>query len=102
MGKPDHITDSGGTYVQVEEATVKLDMEQRTGSNLRKEYVKIEKGVCQRSMSKKWEYQTTLLASKETCIQVKKQQLELDIEQQTVSKLGKEYVKAVYFVTLLI
>jgi len=32
----------------------------------------------------------------EICIQVKKQQLELDIKQQTVSKLGKEYVKAVY------
>ena len=30
------------------------------------------------------------------CIQVKKQQLELDIEQQTGSNLGKEYVKAVY------
>ena len=29
-------------------------------------------------------------------MQVKKQQLELDIEQQTGSKLGKEYVKAVY------
>ena len=29
-------------------------------------------------------------------MQVKKQQLELDIEQQTVSKLGNEYVKAVY------
>ena len=29
-------------------------------------------------------------------MQVKKQQLELDIEQQTSSKLGKEYVKAVY------
>ena len=27
---------------------------------------------------------------------VKKQQLELDMEQQTHSKLGKEYVKAVY------
>ena len=27
---------------------------------------------------------------------VKKQQLELDVEQQTVSKWGKEYVKAVY------
>ena len=45
---------------------------------------------------KKWEYQTTLPASWETCIQVKKQQLEPDIEQQTGSKLGKEYVKAVY------
>jgi len=30
-------------------------------------------------------------------MQVKKQQLELDMEQQTGSKLGKEYVKAVYF-----
>ena len=29
-------------------------------------------------------------------MQVKNQQLELDMEQQTGSKLGKEYVKAVY------
>ena len=29
-------------------------------------------------------------------MQVKKQQLELDMEQQTGSKLGKDYVKAVY------
>ena len=29
-------------------------------------------------------------------MQVKKQQLELDMEQQTASKSGKEYVKAVY------
>ena len=29
-------------------------------------------------------------------MQVKKQQLELDMEQQTGSKLGKEYVKSVY------
>ena len=29
-------------------------------------------------------------------MQVKKQQLELDMEQQTGSKLGTEYVKAVY------
>ena len=32
----------------------------------------------------------------ETCMQVKKQQLELDMEQWTGSKLGKEYIKAVY------
>ena len=32
----------------------------------------------------------------ETCMQVKKQQLELDMEQQTGSKLGKEDVKAMY------
>ena len=38
----------------------------------------------------------TLPASWENCMQVKKQQLELGMEQQTGSKLGKEYVKAVY------
>ena len=45
---------------------------------------------------KRWEYQTTLPASWETCMQVKKQQLEPDMQQQTGSKLGKEYNKAVY------
>ena len=30
-------------------------------------------------------------------MQVKKQQLEPDVERQTVSKLGKEYIKAVYY-----
>ena len=35
---------------------------------------------------KKWEYQTTKPASWEICMQVKKQQLELDMEQQTGSK----------------
>ena len=39
----------------------------------------------------RWEYQIT-----ETCMHVKKQQLEPDMEQQTASRLGKEYVKAVY------
>ena len=38
----------------------------------------------------------TLPASWETWMQNKRQQLELDIEQQIDSKLGKEYVKAVY------
>ena len=38
----------------------------------------------------------TLPASWEICMQVKKQQLELDMEQQTGSKSGKEYVKAIY------
>ena len=32
----------------------------------------------------------------EICMRVKKQQLEWVMEQQTGSKLGKEYVKAVY------
>ena len=45
---------------------------------------------------KRWEYQTIWPASWETCVQVKKQQLELDMDQQTGSKSGKEYVKAVY------
>ena len=35
---------------------------------------------------KRWEYQTTWPASWETCIQVRKQQLELDMKQQTGSK----------------
>ena len=45
---------------------------------------------------KRREYETTLSASWEIYIQVKKQQLELDMEQQTGSKLGKEYIKPVY------
>ena len=44
----------------------------------------------------KCEYQATLPASWEICVQVKKQQLELDMKQQTGSKSGKEYVRAVY------
>ena len=35
---------------------------------------------------KKWEYQITWPASWEICMQVRKQQLELDMEQQTGSK----------------
>ena len=45
---------------------------------------------------KRWEYQITLPASIETCMQAEKQQMEADMEQQTGSKLGKEYIKAVY------
>ena len=37
-----------------------------------------------------------LPASGETWVQVKKQQLELDMEIWVSSKLGKEYIKAVY------
>ena len=47
-------------------------------------------------LQERWEYQTTLPASWEICMQVKKQQLKLDMEQQTGSKSGKEYIKAVY------
>ena len=42
------------------------------------------------------EYQTILLASWEICMQDKKQHLQLDTEQQTVLKLGNEYIKAIY------
>ena len=45
---------------------------------------------------KRWEYQTTLRASWEICMEVRKQLLEPDVEQQTGSKLEKEYVKSVY------
>ena len=45
---------------------------------------------------KRWEYQTTLPASREICIQVTKKQLEIDMVQWTGSKLGTEYIKAVY------
>ena len=45
---------------------------------------------------KRWEYRTTWLAFWEICMQVKKQQLELDMEQQTGSKSGKENVKVIY------
>ena len=45
---------------------------------------------------KRWEYQTTLPASWEIFMQIKKQQLELDMDQQTGSISGKKYVKAVY------
>ena len=37
-------------------------------------------------LKKRWEYQTTWPASWEICMQVRKQQLELDMEQQAGSK----------------
>ena len=45
---------------------------------------------------KTWEYQSILPASWQTCMQVKKQQLEQYVEQRTSSKLEKEYIKDVY------
>ena len=44
----------------------------------------------------RWEYQTTLHAFWETCMKVKKQYVESDMEQQTGSKLENESIKAVY------
>ena len=55
------------------------------------DYTKIFVGItanCGKFLEK-WEYQNTLPASWKTCMQLKKQQLELDMEQQTGSKLGK-------------
>ena len=48
---------------------------------------------------KRWECQTTWPASWEICMQVRKQQLELDMEQQTGSKKEKE-MSRLYIVTL--
>ena len=48
------------------------------------------------TLLKRWEYQSTLPAFCKTCMQVKEQQLEPDMEQWTGSKFGKEYIKAVY------
>ena len=45
---------------------------------------------------KRWEYQISLPAPWEICMLFKKQQSELDMEQQTGSKSGKEYIQAVY------
>ena len=45
---------------------------------------------------KRWEYQTTWPAFWEICMQVRKQQLKLDMEQQSGSKSGKEHAQAEY------
>ena len=50
---------------------------------------------------KSWEYPTTFPAFWETGVQVKKQQLEVDKEQQTGSKLGYGYTR-LHIVNLII
>ena len=63
------------------------------------DYAKVFDCVDHNKLWKFWkrlEYQTTWSSSWETDMQVRKQQLELDMEQQTGSKEEKEYVKAVY------
>ena len=47
--------------------------------------------------SKRREDQTTSPASRETCVQAKKQQFGLTMGQRVGSKLGEEYVKAAYW-----
>ena len=49
-----------------------------------------------RKFWKRWEYQTTWPPSWEICRQVRKQQLELDMEQQTGSKSGNEYIVTLF------
>ena len=50
---------------------------------------------------KRWEYHTTLYSSWEICVQVKKQQLEPDMEQQTGVPNRKRSTSRLYMVTLL-
>ena len=50
------------------------------------DYAKAFDCVDHNKLWKRWEYQTTWPAFWEICMQVRKQQLELDMEQQTVSK----------------
>ena len=47
-------------------------------------------------LKRDWEYQTSWPASWKICKQVRKQQLEPDMEQQTDFKSGKGYIKAAY------
>ena len=46
---------------------------------------------------KRGEYYTTWPAFWEICMQFRKQQFELDMQQQTASKSGKEYLKPIYY-----
>ena len=46
---------------------------------------------------KRGEYHTTWPAFWEICMQFRKQQFKLDMEQQTAFKSGKEYLKPVYY-----
>ena len=45
---------------------------------------------------KRWEYQTTWPASWEMCMQVRKQQLELDMEEQLELDMEKQIRKGIY------
>ena len=53
-----------------------------------------------RELLKRWEYQATWPASWEICMQVRKQQLELDMEQQTGSKSVKSMLRP--YITILL
>ena len=59
-------------------------------------YIKAFDNVAHKKLWKIQEIGLPDYLTRETCTQVRKQQLELHMEQQTGSKLGKEYIKAVY------
>ena len=59
------------------------------------DYVTIITTNCEKFF-KRIEYKTFWPTSWEICLQVKKQQLERDVEKQTGSKLGKKNINAVY------
>ena len=101
--------------MQVKNQQLEQDMEQ-TGSKYGKEYLKaylilvychpayltyMQSTSCEMpGWNQDWRemgIQTSLLASWEICVQVKKQQLELDMKQQIGSESEKDYVKAVFW-----
>ena len=90
-------------YVEAEEPKIKLPTffgSWRNKENSRKTFTSVSLITLQLftmwittncgKFFKRWEYQTTLPVFWETCMQIKKKQLELDMEKQTASKLGKE------------
>ena len=80
--------------MQVKKQQLELDMEQQTGSKSGKPIHNYENLTEQRpSNLTDW---ATWPAPWEISMQVKKQQLELDIEKQAGSKSGKEHIKAAY------
>ena len=95
-------------FRKVEEAEIKLptSLDHWKSKRVPEKYLLLLYWLCQSlwlcgsqqfgKFLKRWGYQTTWPASWEICMQVKKQQLEPDMEQQTDSKSGKEYIKAVY------
>ena len=90
---------------KAEEPKIKLPVSDESSKNKRVPeniyfffigYSKAFDSVDHKKNLKKWQSQTTLPVSWEMCMQDKKQQLELNMEQQTGFKLGKEYIKAIY------
>ena len=85
--------------MQVMKQHLELDMEQETGYKSGKESVKAAVSCHPAHLT--YEYQTTLAASWEICMQVKKQQLEPYMEQLTGPNWESSTLR-LYIVTLLI